>query len=148
VDVPLRSRLALMRSEQIDVEMSTIFTGPSIFSPFVQNLTTIMIVKVVLFMDAGVCPTAGCAPRLESFYTRVCERLHDYRGKITHKLSHKHDESWERQTTIHCSDFSVALFALVAAACEAIRVRSRTLTRVCGRALGASLFSYKLYHHW
>jgi len=60
-----------MRSEQIDVEMSTIFTGPSIFSPFVQNLTTIMIVKVVLFMDAEVCPTAGCAPRLESFYASL-----------------------------------------------------------------------------
>jgi hypothetical protein len=25
-------------------------------------------VEVVLCMEAGVCPTAGCAPRLESFY--------------------------------------------------------------------------------
>jgi hypothetical protein len=67
VDVPLRSQLVLMRSEQIEVEMSTYSIGPSIFSPSVQNLTAIMIVKVVMFMDAGVCPTAGCAPPLESF---------------------------------------------------------------------------------
>jgi len=70
--VPSKSQLVLMRSEQIDVEMSTFSVDPLIFS---LSLTVIMIVKVVLFMDAGVRPTAGCAPRLESFYPYATECL-------------------------------------------------------------------------
>jgi hypothetical protein len=56
-----------MKSEQIDTGISPLSVGPLDFSPVVQKLTAIGIVKVVLFTEAEVCPTAGCAPRLESF---------------------------------------------------------------------------------
>jgi hypothetical protein len=64
-------QLALMKSEQTDIETSPFSVGPLIFSPVVQELTAIGIVEAVLFKEAGVCPTAGCAPRLESFYVFV-----------------------------------------------------------------------------
>jgi hypothetical protein len=47
----------------LDVEMSlyTVGVGVLIFSPVVQGLTAVEIVKAVLFVEAGVCQTAGCA---------------------------------------------------------------------------------------
>jgi hypothetical protein len=52
-----------MKSEQVDVEMSlyTVGVGVLIFSPVVQGLTAVEIVKAVLFVEAGVCQAAGCA---------------------------------------------------------------------------------------
>jgi hypothetical protein len=51
----------------VDIETIHFSVGPSIFSPVVHDLTAIEIVEVTLFMEAEMCPTAGCAPRLESF---------------------------------------------------------------------------------
>ena len=45
----------------MDVEMSPSAVGILILSPIVQDLTAIDIVKVVLSIEAVMCPTAGCA---------------------------------------------------------------------------------------
>jgi hypothetical protein len=65
--VSSENQLALVKSEQIDVETSPFSVGLLVFSPVVHDLTAIETVKVVLFTEVRVCPTAGCAPRLESF---------------------------------------------------------------------------------
>ena len=50
-----------MKVNQMDVEMSPSAVGILILSPIVQDLTAIDIVKVVLSIEAVMCPTAGCA---------------------------------------------------------------------------------------
>jgi hypothetical protein len=50
-----------MYIDQMDIEISPSAVGTLISSPIVQDLTAIEIVKAVLFVEAGVCQTAGCA---------------------------------------------------------------------------------------
>jgi hypothetical protein len=56
-----RDQLTLMYIDQMDIEISPSAVGTLISSPIVQDLTAIEIVKAVLFVEAGVCQTAGCA---------------------------------------------------------------------------------------
>ena len=70
MDVPSRNRRASKKSECVEFTTKLVSTCSWIFSSTDRDLMMVEIVKVVVFTGAGVCPTAGCAPRLESFYAR------------------------------------------------------------------------------
>jgi hypothetical protein len=66
--VSLRNQLVLTKSEQTEFKVKLSSVDLLTFSSTDQKLTVDEMVEKMSLKDAGVCPTAGCAPRLESFY--------------------------------------------------------------------------------